>query len=105
MNLTATAASSWRWRATQTEPIPPWARGRSSRYLPAMTLPGARVIMARCFSRRELCDEDARPFGGRGERALAEVERAPVMPCHDDVAALVDRERLGNLLALRAEAL
>src|SRR5262249_12553307 len=43
MTFTATRVSSSRCLATQTEPIPPLARARSSRYLPPMTRPSARL--------------------------------------------------------------
>jgi hypothetical protein len=39
MNFTAIRTLRWRWRATQTDPMPPLASTRSSSYLPAMTAP------------------------------------------------------------------
>src|SRR4051812_42602334 len=39
MSLIATGSSSARCRATHTEPMPPRASTRSSRYFPAMTVP------------------------------------------------------------------
>src|SRR4051812_15037259 len=60
MIFTATGASSCRWRASHTEPMPPRESGRSIRYLPAITLPSrmgtirgsllaVRTGRARCY--------------------------------------------------------